>query len=157
VVFLAGKQAVSIGEELQRKRACGFFVLRATAETVGFFPYRRLDNLEWDFAARENGLKRTTCPTVLESARGALLGHRLGALNSGAIGVVCLNPGAQREHVDAFLGTGADGWNVGCIDESRRGAVRNLHNSEPTVNTGIDAEDSAEDSHGVPPNRFSCN
>src|SRR5262249_4940202 len=87
----------------------------------------------------------------LEAARGALLGHRLGALNPGVIGTVRLNPGAQREHVDAFLRAGANSRNVDRIDKPWRRAVLELDNGEAAVDSGI----KAEDSHDAPLNRLS--
>src|SRR6266536_786998 len=98
---------MSSGEGLQRELARAFFV--AAPQMAGSLPYRRLDEFEWDFTAGENSLKRAGSAAVLEAAGSALLGHRLGALDPGAIGAVRLNPGTQREHVDTFLRTGADG------------------------------------------------
>jgi hypothetical protein len=140
MVLPTGEQRVRGREDLQRELAGALLI--AAAEVAGPLPYRGLDELERDFTASENGLERTTCPAVFETARGALSGHRLTALDSGAIGVVCLNPSAQREHVHALLRTGSDGWNIDRVDDLWRGAIVELDDGETAMNTGIDTEES---------------
>jgi hypothetical protein len=84
MVSLAREQRMRSGEHLQCKLACALLV--TPLEVARPFPYRWLNEFERDFAASENGFERATCPAVFETARGALLGHRLAAFDPGAIG-----------------------------------------------------------------------
>jgi hypothetical protein len=140
VIPFPRERRVLSGEHLQRKLPCALLV--AATEMASPLPDRRLDEFERDLAAGENRLERTGGAAIFETARGALLRHRLGALDPGAIGVVRLNPSAQRKHVDALLRAGTDGRDIDRVDELRRGAVVELDDGKTAMNTRVDAQNS---------------
>jgi hypothetical protein len=53
--------------------------------------------------------------------------------------MVRLNPGAQREHVDAFLRSGPNGRNIDCVDKLRRGTIGDLDDRGTAVHSGVNS------------------
>jgi hypothetical protein len=60
----------------------------------------------------------------------------LSAFNYGVIRLMCLDPGPNREHVDALFRADTGDRDVDRIDDLRRRAVE-LDNGEPAVDSGI--------------------
>src|SRR6516165_7481336 len=124
VVFPAREQGMRSWKELQCTLAARFLV--APAKLMKFLPRRRFDDGHRDFKQLDRRFKGATPSTEFETRRCTFPGHRLAALDHGMVRPVCLNPGAQRQNIDALFRFDADEGKVDRVNELRCDAVVNL-------------------------------
>jgi hypothetical protein len=138
VVFPAREQGMRSWKELQCTLAASFLV--APAKLMKFLPRRRFDDGHRDFEQLDRRFKGATTSTEFETRRCTLPRHRLTALDHGMVRPVLLNPGAQRQNIDALFRFDADNGKVDRVNELRCDAVADLDDgASATDGAGIKA------------------
>src|SRR5215471_14248462 len=98
MVTLEVELVVGVREQSDRELARGFLV---GVKVKRALPFRRLNQRHRDAAARDDGFNRSDCAGIFERGSDTLLWERTGALDTGEVGVVNLDPVAQFNRVNA--------------------------------------------------------
>src|SRR2546430_7290711 len=132
-------------KQLQRALPAHFFdfccsLAGCLVQVVKLLPRRRLDDRERDLTERNRGLKRADAAAVFVSGTRTLFWHGLSTFDHGMIGLMHLNPGADRERVNSLFRADSNHWNVDRVEQLRRRVVDDVDDGAAAMDSPVYAE-----------------